>query len=59
MRPSTDIRVKNATGAADYYVLPADTTEVFGVAKIADAGGSVFFIRDSANGTLNFRFITL
>ena len=55
MRPTTDIRVKTSTGASDYYVLQAGTTEVFWVAEL----DSIFFIRDAAGGVLNFRFITL
>ena len=59
MRASTDIRIKTETGASDYFVLPADTTMVFGVAKRADAGESLYFIRDASNGTLNFYFVTV
>ena len=53
---STDIRIKETSGGTSYYVLPANQVEVIQGAKLAEADGSIYFIRDSANGTVNFRF---
>jgi|TARA_Y100000310_G_C20699561_1_gene828481 hypothetical protein len=55
MRPSTDIRVAEAASSTPYYVVSAGTTHIFPVGGL----DNIYFIRDSANGTLNFYFVTV
>lgn len=53
--PSTDMRVSEVTGMAHYYKLKGGSVEAFGVADT----DSIYVVRDSADGVLNFRFLTI
>ncbi len=52
LAPSTALRVSEVTGMANYYVIPANAAEVIACARMA----TLYIKRDSADGTLNFRF---
>ena len=53
LRPSTDLRVSEDSTMTTYYVIPANQTEAIGLSR----SDVLYITRDSANGTLNFRFI--
>lgn len=51
--PSTALRVGEAVAMTQYYTQAANTVEAYGVADMSN----IYIVRDSADGTLNFRFI--
>lgn len=53
LAPSTALRVSEVTGMANYYVIPTDTAETVPCARMQ----TIYIKRDSADGSLNFRFI--
>jgi len=52
VNPSTDMRISDIVGMARYDVIAANTKEAISVAEM----DNVYIIRDSADGTVNFRF---
>lgn len=53
--PSTALRVGESVAMTQYYTQAASTVEAYGVADMSN----IYIVRDSADGTLNFRFITV
>lgn len=53
--PSTALRVSNIVGMTTYYTQPASTEHVYCVSRM----DSIYIVRDSADGTLNFYFVTV
>lgn len=53
LTPSTNLQVSELIGMGSYYVITAGATHAMPVASMA----AVYVKRDSADGTLNFRFV--
>lgn len=53
--PTQDLRVSEVTGMARYDVVAKDTKEVFAVANL----DQIYIKRDSTDGNLRFRFLTV
>ena len=53
--PSTALRVSDIVGMTRYFTIPADTALALGISKM----DNLYIVRDSADGTLNFYFITV
>ena len=53
--PTTDMRISELVGMAQYDVIKANIKEVIGCAKQQN----IYIKRDSADGSLNFRFTLL
>lgn len=55
VKPSSDLRVSEQSDMSTYYVVSASTTHAFGVSRT----DSLYIVRDSADGTVNFYFVTV
>ena len=60
MRPSTDMRVSSTdntdpSSGGPYFVIPGGVMQPFGVSGI----DNIYIVRDTADGTLNFFFVTV
>lgn len=53
--PTTDLRVSNIALATTYDVIKANTKETIGCHWMTN----IYIIRDSSDGSLNFKFLTL
>ncbi|KKN56839.1 hypothetical protein LCGC14_0568210 [marine sediment metagenome] len=53
--PSTAMRVGEVVAMTQYYTIQAGSAEAFGVADMDE----IYIVRDSADGVLNFRFLTI
>lgn len=53
--PTTDMRVSDIVGMTTYDVIKANTKETIGCAGMQN----IYIIRDSADGSLNFKFLKL
>lgn len=51
-QPSTDLRVSEVSSMATYYIVRSSTAEAIPCVKMS----SIYIVRDSADGTLQFRF---
>lgn len=51
--PSTDMRISEVSNAANYDIIPAGTKEVLSCAQMS----KIYIVRDSADGSLRFKFI--
>lgn len=54
-KPSTAMRVSEASNMSTYYVISAGTTHAFGVSRT----DNLYVVRDAGDGTLNFYFVTV
>jgi len=52
-KPSAAMRVSEVVGMGTYFVVAADVTHAFGVARM----DNIYVIRDSGDLTLNFYFV--
>jgi len=55
LKPSTALRVSESSSATTYDVIAANATETFPCAGMQ----SIYIVRDSADGTLNFKFLSV
>lgn len=55
LKPSTDLRISENPAMSTYFVIGAGTVQAIGVARM----DNIYIIRDSADGTLNFYFVTV
>lgn len=55
VRPTTDMRISEASNAATYYTVLAGTIHTFPLGRMEN----VYIVRDASDGTVHFYFITV